>query len=286
MNKLIGGSALFFIFLIACGDDPTGPSGPFALTVTTTLRSAEIDLTDEQPYICEYKCLAKTEGGEKGEYADWLGGKLQWIVSDSVIHTFNLSAAELLDRFNDGTIGRNQKQSFVRSASGTDPYDLQLILSARHSSGEILADSSLIVCDFPADVMGPANLAGTWTASWVKWTSPDAIVWQAELISSDGALSFGLEENGSFSGYTIYPSQTGTMENTPVAGTLSVQESTSVTSASVTLAFAQGPYGTLVGTLTRLGNQLFLDVPEGAFFDFNRDGTPDIAALEARFTLN
>lgn len=286
MKKLIGGSALFFLLVIACGDDPTGPSGPFALTVTTTPRSADIDLNDDQPYICEYKCVARTEGGEKGEYADWLGGKLQWTVNDSVVHTFNLSAADLLDRFGDGTIGRNQKQSFVRSASGTDPYDLRLILSARHSSGEILADSSLIACEFPADVMGPDNLAGTWTATWVKWTSPDAIVWQAELINSDGALTFSLQENGSFSGYTIYPNQTGTMENIPVSGTLSVQESTSITQASVTLDFSAGPFGTLVGTLRRAGNQLFLTVPEGAFFDFNRDGTPDRASLEARFTLN
>jgi len=286
MRKTIVGSALFFIFLIACGDDPTGPTGPFALTLTTTLRSADIDLADEQPYICEYKCVARTEGGEKGEFADWLGGKLEWVVNDSVVHTFNLSAAELLDRFGDGTIGRNQKQSFVRSAAAADPYDLQLILSARHSSGEVLADSSLILCEFPADVMGPANLAGTWTATWVKWQSPNAIIWQAELISSDGALSIDMQENGSFSGYTIYPNLSGAMENIPVAGTLTVQESTSVTSANVTLAFAQGPFGTLVGTLTREGNQLFLDIPEGAYFDFNRDGTPDTASLEARFTLN
>lgn len=286
MRKIIGGLALFFIFLIACGDDPTGPSGPFALTVTTTVRSAEIDFTDDQPYICEYKCVAQTEGGEKGEYADWLGGKLEWMIGDSVVHTFNLSAAELMDRLGDATIGRNQKQNFIRSASGTDPYDLQLTLSARHSSGEVLVDSSLVVCDFPADVMGPANLAGTWTATWVKWSSPDAIVWQAELISSDGALSFDLQENGSFSGSTDYPNLAGAMEAMTVSGTLSVQESTSVTSASVTLAFAQGPYGTLIGTLTRVGNKLYLDVPEGAYFDFNRDGTPDIAALEARFTLN
>jgi hypothetical protein len=286
MRKIIGGSALFVMFLIACGDDPTGPSGPFALTVTTTVRSAEIDFADDQPYLCEYKCVARTEGGEKGEYADWLGGRLEWLVNDSVIHTFNLSAVELLNRFGDGTIGKDKKQNFIRSASGTEDYDLQLILSARHSSGEILSDSSLIVCDFPPDVMGPANLAGTWTATWVKWQSPDAIVWQAELISSDGALSFDLQENGSFSGFTIYPSLAGAMENTGVSGTLTVQESTSVTSASVTLTFAQGPYGTLVGTLTRVGNKLYLDVPEGAYFDFNRDGTPDIAGLEARFTLN
>jgi hypothetical protein len=286
MRKIIGGSSLFFLFLMACGDDATGPSGPFALTVTTTLRSAEIDLTDDQPYICEYKCIAKSEGGEKGEYADWLGGRLEWIVDDSVMHTFNLSAAELLDRFGDGSIGRNQKQSFVRSASSADPYDLRVVLSARHSSGEVLADSALITCEFPADVMGPANLTGTWDATWVKWQSPDAIVWQAELISSDGALSFSLQENGSFSGSTIYPNQAGTMENMPVSGTLTVQESTSVTSASVTLNFAEGPFGTLVGTLTRAGNKLFLEVPEGAYFDFNRDGTPDIASLNARFTLN
>ena len=229
MRKILGGSALLFLFLIACGDDSTGPSGPFDLTVTTTVRSAEIDLTDEQPYICEYKCVAQTEGGEKGEYADWLGGKLEWIVDDSVEFTFNLSAAELLDRFGDGTIGRNQKQSFVRSASSPDPYDLRLILSARHSSGEVFADSSLILCEFPADVMAPTNLAGTWDATWVKWQSPDAIVWQAELISSNGALSFSLQENGSFSGFTIYPNQAGVMENMPVAGTLTVQESTSIT---------------------------------------------------------
>jgi hypothetical protein len=285
MRHVAGIAAAFALLLAACGDDSTGPDGPFALIVTANTRSAEIDLTDEQPYICEYKAIAKTEGGEKGEYAEWLGGRLDWIVKDSVVYRFNLSAAELLDRFGRTTIGRNTRQNFIRSASGVDPYDLQLTLVGRHSSGEVLSDSTLIVCDFPADVMAPTNLAGSWTASWFKFESTDTNIWQVELISSGGSLSIALEENGSFSGSADYPNLAGAMEAQPVSGALTVVESESITNGTVTFTFAEGPFGTLTGTLTRVQNQLILEVPEGAAFDFNRDGRPDPASLEARFDL-
>ena len=286
MKGFIGTSAVLALLLFACGDDATGPTGPFTLTVTSQTRSAIIDLTDEQPYLCDYKAVAQSEGGEKGEYAEWIGGRLDWLVEDSVIFSFHLTAADLLDRLGDATIGRNKKQNFVRSASSTDPYDLRLLLSARHSSGEVLSDSSSILCEFPPDLMGPENLAGAWTATWLKWTSPDAIVWQYELTSAGGALSFVLSEDGSFSGSTTYPTLAWNLETQDVSGTLSIQDSKSITSGTITFDFAQGPFGSFSGTITRVKNMLYVDVEEGASFDFNRDGIPDPAAFKARFTLN
>lgn len=285
MNRFSLPAMACCILLGACGDDATGPTGPYSLIVTTELRSATIDLTDEQPYFCEYKAIARSEGGEKGEFAEWIGGRLDWMVGDSVIYSFNLSATELFDRFGDGSIGRNRKQNFVRTATGTDPYDLRLFLSARHSGGEVLADSSRVSCDFPPDVMAPTNLAGTWEATWMKWSSPDAIVWQYELINAGGSLSFTMGENGSFAGTTAYPDQSGDKPTVDVAGLFTVSESGSLTSGEVTFAFSQGPYGTISGTLTRSGNELFFTSSEGASFDFNRDGTPDTADLEAWFRL-
>jgi len=44
--------------------------------------------------------------------------------------------------------------------------------------------------------------------------------------------------------------------------------------------------GSFSGTITRVKNMLYVDVEEGASFDFNRDGIPDPAALQARFILN
>jgi hypothetical protein len=290
MKRLLGISAFSIVFLLACGDDPTGPTGPFALTLTNELRSAIIDFTDDQPYLCEYKAIAQTEGGESGEFADWLGGRLDWLEGDSTIFSYSLSVDDLLDRFGDVTIGRNKKQNFIRSAAGSDPYDLRLVVSARHSSGDVLTDSTTVGCEFPPDVMDPGNLAGSWEATWVKWESPDAVVWQYELISADGALSFNLSENGSFSGSTTYPFIPGGMAAQNVSGTLAVTDSESVTSGTATLTFAAGPYGTVTGTLLRIKDELFFEgvaagLPGGASFDFNRDGTPDAAQLVARFKL-
>ena len=151
---------------------------------------------------------------------------------------------------------------------------------------EVLADSSRVGCDFPPDVMSPANLSGTWTATWMKWSSPDAIVWQYELTNAGGSLWFTVGQSGAISGKTEYPDLSGNKPLVDVAGTFSVTESSSVTSGEVTFAFSEGPYGTISGTLTRSGNELFFTSTEGAFFDFNRDGTPDAATLEAWFDLN
>lgn len=286
MKRFNATAVALCLLLSGCGDDPTAPSGPYSLILTTELRSATIDLSDEQPYFCDYKAIAKSEGGEKGEFAEWIGGRLDWMVGDSVAYSLPLSAAELFDRLGDVSIGRNKKQNFVRTATGTDPYDIRVFLSARHSSGEVLADSSRVGCDFPQDVMGPANLAGTWTATWVKWSSPDAIVWQYELTNSGGSLEFALAENGTFAGNSAYPDLSGDKPVVDVAGTFSVTESSSITSGEVAFAFSQGPYGTFSGTLTRSADELFFESAEGAAsFDFNRDGTPEAATLEAWFVL-
>ena len=101
-----------------------------------------------------------------------------------------------------------------------------------------------------------------------------------------GDLSFVLLEDGVFSGSTTYPDLDGNMENLVVAGTLSIQDTESVTSGTVNFTFSQGPFGSFSGTITRVKNVLYIDVPEGASFDFNRDGILDPAALEARFILN
>ena len=117
-------------------------------------------------------------------------------------------------------------------------------------------------------------------------SSPDAIVWQYELISSGGSLGFTLGESGSISGETEYPDLTGNKPMVDVTGTFTVNESSSVSSGVVTFAFSEGPYGTMSGTLTRSSGELFFTSTEGAFFDFNRDGTPEAATLEVWFDLN
>ena len=88
------------------------------------MREAVIELSEPQPFLCEYKCIARTQGGEEGEFAVWMGGRVDWMIGDSVSSTFQLTEAESWERFASPAIGRNKKQDFVRSAISHEPFDL------------------------------------------------------------------------------------------------------------------------------------------------------------------
>jgi hypothetical protein len=286
MRRLLAALPILVLPLLSCGDDVTGPTGPFSLTLTTELRESVIDLTDEQPYICEYKCTARSRGGEGGEYADWVSGAVRWMIGDSVVFSYGLDAGALMDRFGDVTIGRNKTQNFVRSATSHEPYELLIVMNARHSSGEVLSDSSRVACTFPNEVMNTTQLAGRWTAVRYRWTSPETTIWWYEILQGNGDLSFDLQANGSFSGTTNFPVDGGPLTRVNVAGSLAVQNAITVTQADLAFTFTQGPLQSFTGTVFRIGSRLYIEATENVTFDFNWDGTPDTAELEIIFELS
>ncbi|MFC1574726.1 hypothetical protein ACFL3Z_01460 [Gemmatimonadota bacterium] len=271
---------------IACGDDPTGVSGPYTFSITTELRDASIDLSEPQPYICGYKCIATTEGGEKGEHADWVGGRLEWMIGDSTVYTFPLDTEELWNRFGGPSIGRNQKRNFVRSVSSQEPFDLKVVISARHPSGDILTDSSLVICDFPEEVMNLTQLEGSWKAVKFKWTSTQSAVWFYDLIHGGGALAFDLQTDGTFSGTSSFPVQAGSLTTGTVTGSLAIEDAITVTQANVVFTFTDGPFQSFTGIIFRVADKLYIEATEGVTFDFNWDGIQDAATLEAIFELS
>ncbi len=271
---------------VACGGDATGPSGPYTFSIAAELRDAWIDLSQEQPYLCEYKCIATTEGGERGENADWVSGRIVWMIGDSTVFTYPLEREDLFDRFGALSIGRNQSQVFVRSASSHEPFDLKVVLSARSSSGEILSDSSSVTCDFPVEVMNLAQLEGTWTATKFKWTATETAVWWYDLISGGGGVTFVLGPDGTFSGTSDYPVEAGSMTTLAVSGSLSIEDAINVTQANVVFTFTEGPFQSFNATIFRMADKLYLEATEGVTYDFNRDGIQDGATLEVTFELS
>jgi hypothetical protein len=284
MRRLLATLPILFS-LWACGNDATGPSGPFSLNVTLEFRDALIDLSDIQPYLCEYKCIARAEGGEKGEYAEWVSGRLDWLVGDSITYSYALGKTELLDRFGDLNMGRNKRRTFVRSATGDEPFDLQLILLARHSSGEILSDTAVVACPFPADVMNTAQLAGNWTATKVKWTATTSGALWYDLIHGGGSLSLAFQPNGDFTGTSLYPVQVGSLTSVPVAGSISIQNATTVTRGTITFDFTEGPFQDFTGSIYYSARKVYIEATEGLTYDFNRDGNEESAMLEMVFDV-
>lgn len=153
------------------------------------LREAVIKLSEPQPYLCEYKCIARTQGGEEGEFAAWMGGRVDWMIGDSVTSPTN---------------GRDKKQDFVRSASSHEPFDLKIALTATHSSGETLVDSSRVVSvsAFPDEGMTLADLQGKRTATEFTWNATETVFWAARSHHDDRSLDAQLPPSGLISAIT------------------------------------------------------------------------------------
>jgi len=270
----------------ACGDDATGPADPYALLIEIELREAVIELSEPQPYLCEYKCTGRTQGGEGGEFAVWMEGRLEWMIGDSVASTLQLTEVDLWERFTSPDIGRNQKQDFVRSASSHEPFDLKIVVNARHSSGEILTDSSRVTCTFPEEVMNFSQLAGSWTATMFKWKATETVAGVFDLIQGEGSLSFDLLSDGSLSGTVTLLVGGGSFSTAAVQGSLTIEDAVSVTQANLIFSFTQGPLDNFTGSVFRVGNTLYIEASEGITFDFNRDGIQESATFEAVFELS
>lgn len=128
-------------------------------------------------------------------------------------------------------------------------------------------------CGDDDDGTGPdgvtvADLAGSWTATQLQFTSTEGLGSVDIIQDLGGSFVLQIQSDGSFTADV----------NVPQMGSFELPGSVTISGSTLTVDFAQDvpPFNDFSADFTLSGNQLTLDVSD-ADFDFNQDGQEDPA---------
>ena len=118
--------------------------GPFILSITSRVTSAEWDTTTAQ-YKCEFTLTASADGGRGGASAEWSTGEVEFRLANGAIFPFLLSTTDLLDYFGSSHIFTGETQVANRIAWSNTQFILVYTIRANMPGGTL--SSSLVFVD-------------------------------------------------------------------------------------------------------------------------------------------